>query len=115
MKRGEVWRINLDPTVGSEIKKSRPCVVVNRDSLGILPLKIVVPITGWQKKFIRARWLIPIKASSHNGLQKKSVADTFQVRSVSHIRFIEKIGVLTEHEMKGIGQGLLLSLDLEKY
>lgn len=114
MKRGEVWRINLDPTVGSEIKKSRPCVIVNRNSIGILPLKIVVPITGWQKKFEKAKWLISIEASSHNGLHKKSIADTFQVRSVSHIRFIEKIGTLTELEMKEIEQGLLLSLDLEK-
>ena len=113
MKRGEVWRINLDPTIGSEIKKSRPCVVVNRNSIGVLPLKIVVPITGWQEKYKKAKWLIPIKASSHTGLQKKSVADTFQVRSVSHISFIEKIGLLTEHEMKEIEQGLLLSLDLE--
>ena len=37
MKRGEVWRINLDPTIGAEIKKSRPCVIVNHDAIGILP------------------------------------------------------------------------------
>ena len=112
MKRGEVWRINLDPTLGSETKKSRPCVIVNRDSVGILPLKIIVPLTGWQKKFEKAKWLVPVEASSHSGLRKKSAADTFQVRSLSQVRFIEKIGVLTEKEMKGIEQGLLLSLDL---
>lgn len=112
MKRGEVWRVNLDPTIGAEIKKSRPCVIVNRDSIGILPLKIVVPITGWQEKFEKAAWMIPIEASPRNGLSKKSVADTFQVRSLSEVRFIEKIGVLTENEIKAIGQGLALSLDL---
>jgi len=114
VKRGEVWRVNLDPTIGAEIKKSRPCVIVNRDSIGILPLKIVVPITGWQEKFAKADWLIPIEASPRNGLSKKSVADTFQVRSLSQIRFVEKIGVLTENEMREIERGLSLSLHLEK-
>ena len=112
MKRGEIWRINLDPTLGSETKKSRPCVIVNRDAVGILPLKIIVPLTGWQKKFEKAKWLIPIEASSHSGLRKKSAADTFQVRSLSQVRFIKKIGMLTKDEMKEIEQGLLLSLDL---
>ena len=112
MKRGEVWRINLDPTIGAEIKKSRPCVIVSRDSIGILPLKIIVPITAWQKKFEKAPWMIPIEASSHSGLSKKSIADTFQVRSLSQARFIEKIGTLNKDEIKAIEQGLALSLDL---
>ena len=114
MKRGEVWRINLDPTIGSETKKSRPCVIVSRDAVGILPLKIIVPLTGWQEKFEQAKWLIPIDSSSHSGLRKKTAADTFQVRSLSHASFIEKIGVLTEEEMKAIEIGLALSLDLNK-
>ena len=37
MKQGEVWLINLDPTVGSEIKKTRPAVIVSDDALGKLP------------------------------------------------------------------------------
>jgi len=44
MLRGEVWLINLDPTIGAEIKKTRPAVIVNDDGVGILPLKIIVPI-----------------------------------------------------------------------
>ena len=46
MRRGEVWLINLDPTVGSEIKKTRPAVIVNDDAIGILPLRVIVPITA---------------------------------------------------------------------
>ena len=45
MRRGDVWLINLDPTVGAEIKKTRPAVIVNDDAVGILPLKVIVPIT----------------------------------------------------------------------
>ena len=36
MRRGEIWLINLDPTIGAEIKKTRPAVIVNDDAVGIL-------------------------------------------------------------------------------
>ncbi len=45
MNQGEIWIINLDPTIGAEIKKTRPAVIVNDNTLGRLPLKIIVPIT----------------------------------------------------------------------
>jgi hypothetical protein len=38
MRRGEVWLINLDPTLDAEIKKTRPAVIVNDDAIGVLPL-----------------------------------------------------------------------------
>lgn len=46
--RGEVWEIQFDPTVGAEIKKTRPGVIINLNNLGKLPLCIVVPITDWK-------------------------------------------------------------------
>lgn len=51
MKRGEVWLLNLDPTVGAEIRKTRPVVIVNDNALGKLPLKIIVPLTDWKEKY----------------------------------------------------------------
>jgi len=44
MRRGEIWLINLDPTIGAEIKKVRPAVIVSDNAIGILPLKVIVPI-----------------------------------------------------------------------
>lgn len=46
-KRGDVWNVNFDPTVGAEIGKARPAVVVTVESIGRLPLRLVVPITDW--------------------------------------------------------------------
>jgi mRNA interferase MazF len=63
MRRGEIWLINLDPTVGAEIRKTRPAVIVNDDAVGILPLKVIVPITDWKDRYAVARgWcdLIPM-------------------------------------------------------
>ena len=48
MRRGEVWLINLDPTVGAEIMNTRPAVIVSDDAIGVLPLKVIVPITDWK-------------------------------------------------------------------
>ena len=51
MRRGEIWLINLDPTVGAEIKKTRPAVVVSDDAIGVLPLKVIVPVTEWKERY----------------------------------------------------------------
>ncbi len=89
MHRGEVWLLNLEPTLGAEIKKTRPVVIVSHDSVGILPLRVIVPITHWQERYAVAPWLIKIESSVINGLLKTSCADTFQVRSVAQQRFVK--------------------------
>jgi mRNA interferase MazF len=115
MKQNEVWLINLDPTIGAEIKKTRPAIIVNDDSLGKLPLKIIVPITDWKDKYEIAPWMIKIEPNSKNGLTKISSADCFQVRSVSQDRFVKRIGELSDSIMDEIRIGLskVLSIDTE--
>ncbi len=50
-RRGEVWMVRFDPSVGAEIQKLRPAVVVNVPEVGRLPLRIVVPITDWKSTY----------------------------------------------------------------
>ena len=57
MLRGEVWLINLSPTLGAEIQKTRASVIVNDDRVGILPLKVIVPITDWNDRYAQAPWM----------------------------------------------------------
>ena len=108
MKRGEVWLINLDPTIGSEIKKTRPGVIVSNDLMGKLPLKIIVPITGWRESFTAAPWHVQIEAKAETGLQKTSSADTYQIRSVSDQRLVKRLGCLPREGMGNIEKGLLI-------
>ena len=61
MKQGEVWLINLDPTIGAEIRKTSPGAIVNDDALGKLPLKIIVPITDWKDRYKIAPWMVRIE------------------------------------------------------
>jgi mRNA interferase MazF len=112
MKQSEVWLINLEPTIGAEIKKTRPAIIVNDNSLGKLPLKIIVPITDWKEHYEVAPWMIKINPDINNGLSKVSSADCFQIRSVSQERLIKKIGVVSEPIMNEIRSGLSKTLSI---
>ena len=92
MNQCEVWLVDLNPTQGSEIQKTRPCLVVNDDAVGTLPLRVIVPFTDWKAHYASANWLVNVIPSRQNGLQKESAADCFQIRSVSTTRFVRKLG-----------------------
>ena len=106
MKQGEIWLINLDPTMGAEMKKIRPAVIINDNILGKLPLKIIAPITDWKEHYSVAPWMIEINPSIQNGLAKKSSVDCFQIRSVSETRLIKRIGNITLTEIIRVQEGI---------
>ncbi|MHC1737341.1 MAG: type II toxin-antitoxin system PemK/MazF family toxin [Ignavibacteriaceae bacterium] len=88
IKRGDIWLVNFDPTVGAEIRKTRPAVVISSDGLAKLPVKIVVPLTAWRDDFKNSFCHVKIKADRKNHLQKDSAADALQVKSVAVDRFV---------------------------
>jgi mRNA interferase MazF len=102
MRQGEIWEINLSPTVGAEIKKKRPAIIINDDAIGILPLKVIVPITEWKDHFQGAIWLVRIEPDNANKLMKPSAIDTFQIRSVSTKRFLRKTGSVSSNVLNDI-------------
>ncbi len=106
MKQGEIWLINLDPSVGSEMRKTRPAVIVNDNNLGKLPLKVIVPITDWKERYQIGVWMVEVTPNPINGLSKISSVDCFQVRSVSEKRLVRKLGEITSAEQKQIKEAL---------
>lgn len=112
--RGEVWETNFDPTVGTEISKIRPAVIVNNDDIGVLPQKIIVPITTWNPRFEGKPWHVHLFPNGgKNGLQNESSADTFQVKNVDQQRLLRKIGELSDSELTLICEGLKICMDLD--
>jgi len=99
MQRGEIWLVDFNPTIGAEISKIRPAVIVSNDTIGVLPLKLVAPVTTWQDRFAQVTWLVPIMPTPTNHLDKKSAVDMFQLRSVSHQRFRTLIGTMSDADM----------------
>lgn len=110
MKHGEVWLVDFAPKVGQEIDKVRPAVIVNHDSMGALQLKVVVPITDAFRSI--RDWHVLLQPSKGNGLMKESVADCFQVKSISQERFVKHLGTLSTNEMDEVKLGLVKMLDL---
>ena len=112
MKQGEICLINLDPTVGAEIKKTRPAIVVNDNTIGRLPLKVIVPLTDWKERYIAAPWMVKLSPDKKNKLTKASSADCFQVRSLSEQRFVKKIGVVDADVLEKVKEGLAIVLSI---
>jgi len=112
MIRGEIWLVRLDPTEGSKIAKTRPALIVSNDDIGILPLRVIVPITDWKERYLDRAWMIKILSNSETGIQKESAADTFQIRSIACSRFIQKLGKLSELGMYKINDSLSIVLKI---
>jgi mRNA interferase MazF len=102
MRQGELWLVNLNPTIGAEMQKVRPALVVNVNALGKLPLKIIVPVTDWKERYAIALWMHKIVPNKRNGLDKESAIDCFQIRCVAQERLIKKIGNISFDEMEEI-------------
>ena len=102
IRQGEIWQVKFFPKVGSEISKIRPAVVVSNNEIGRLPLKTIVPLTGWKTKYSHYPWMVQIGASSGNGLSKLSAVDCFQIKNFADERFIEKSGAVGREMMRRI-------------
>jgi len=88
VKRGEIWLINLDPTVGSEVRKSRPCVIVSPPELNrYLRTVIVAPMTS---KGFAAPFRVPL---THAGTKGLIVLD--QLRAVDNMRLAKRLGTVS--------------------
>jgi mRNA interferase MazF len=106
IRRGETWWADLDPTRGSEIPKTRPCVILTHDvvnqrrhTLVVVPLSTAHAVHP------------PISVAAKCG-GKMAVAVVDQVRAIAKERLRNRIGVLSEQEMEAIGNALRQVLDL---
>jgi mRNA interferase MazF len=112
-QRGEVWMVNFDPTVGTEIRKIRPAVVISSNIIGILPIKLVAPITDWKDWYAGNLWHIKLNPNAENGLSKDSSVDSLQLRGVDLQRFIRKLGSLTLEEMTSIATAIVTVIEAD--
>lgn len=105
-KRGEVWWINFDPSVGQEIRKKRPAVIISNDTSNrFLKRFQVVPLSSKIGKIYPSEVQILF-----NGKSAKAMAD--QLTTVSELRFLNKIDIISETDMKAIEKIVKFQLDL---
>ena len=109
MKRGEIYRADLDPVVGSEQGGVRPVVIIQNDTGNLhSPTVIVAAITTRRKK-PGLPIHVPISADE-SGLRQDSIVLTEQVRTLEKSRLTRRLGTLTPEAMKRLDHALGLSL-----
>ena len=113
MRQGEIWLVNLDPTLGAEIRKTRPCIILNDDATGGLPLKVIAPLTDQKVRYRDVPWMLCLEPAGGNGLTKPSAIDLFQVRCLSESRLVHKIGTITTRELALVQKALKLVFGME--
>lgn len=107
-KRGEIWWVNLNPTVGSETCKKRPCLILQNDQGNkYSQTTIVAPLLSGLKTY---PFTVNIKKTSENGLDQNRYIDLSQMRAVDAQRISNKQGILEEFYWEQIQEAILIEL-----
>ena len=114
LRRGMTVEVNLDPTVGSETGKTRPCVVVTNDVYNErVPVIQVVPITAWSAKKARIMTNVELQLSKGNGLSKRSIADCLQTRPIDRLhRLVGIRGEVSPVKLEEIDHALRIVFEI---
>lgn len=109
-KRGEVYLVCLDPTIGSEINKTRPALIISNDiNNQVSDTLTVIPITSSTEKIYPFEVFFP---SDKSGLSKNSKAKCNQIRTIDKKRLIKSLGNISSEKLKEIENALLIHLGM---
>jgi mRNA interferase MazF len=106
MTRGSVWWVEFDPAVGSEIRKTRPAIIVSNDTANqYLARVVIIPLTSNTSRVYPGEAVVTI-----NGAKNKAMSD--QIMSADKSRLKNKIGVLSDVDLRSLDSAIKAFLNL---
>jgi len=110
IKKGEIYSANLDPTIGAEISKKRPVLIVSSDiNNEYADTVTILPITS--KTDRTYPFEIPLQAGEGN-IKESSKIKANQIRTIDKSRLFQKIGAISADKLKDIEKAILIHLDI---
>ena len=113
IRRGEIYLVNFDPTVGSEIRKTRPALVIQNDIANVYSSIVIVAALTSHYDFPLYPTEVLIR-KTESGLAEDSVVLLNQIRSVDKKRLVRRLGVSTAETMHRVDRAVEISLGLIK-
>ncbi len=108
MKHGEVWWLEFDPAVGSEIRKTRPAVIVSNDAANRnLARVVVIPLSGNVERRYPGEALVTIA-----GKPGKAMSDRIMAADKSRLK--DRLGVLSKSDMRAVEEAILIHLGMPR-
>jgi len=108
LRRGDVWWVSFDPSIGGEIRKTRPAVVLSNDTANsVLNRVVVIPLSSQTGKIYPAEALVTL-----DGESRKAMAD--QIATASKLRLRSRIGTLSAADMRAVEDVVLRFLGIHR-
>ena len=106
MTRGEVWRVNFEPSIGGEVRKKRPAIIISNDASNKYLNRVqVLPLTSKVDRLYPSEAFVTLK-----GKLNKAMAD--QLTTVSKMRLINQIGKVSRDDMSQVERAIKVQLGL---